>query len=1043
MRHKRKNAKSPRSSKSPDILGFSFQEDLWFGDFDDDAARETAASSMAAMAGRVMGARPFPAAAQRLVQLTRREDTKIQKVVRVLESDPGLSQRVLRLVNSAGYGLRVRCTSLNHATALLGQQRLQQIATSAVLLDHFGKTSDVTRRKQEHGSLVASLCRYLAIHLGLPQEDLFTCGLLHDLGQLMMLDEGEDEYKDLVAEHEEHWDSLHISEREILGFDHAVLAAHVLASWSIPAPIPEVIALHHQPALAHQRGPKISAMVQTLRFADHMSHLLDTRSPEEGAKELADSEAASYLSFSEMQIAAMWADLRQLSDANRNRRMDIADIAPRSIAVPDSLSPRAIPLSGPPEGFSLQPGTTTLRPALGEKEPPIPSEAAEAVQVAPLEEELSGQAPEPPFSGQGADLNVLRLSNATPNVKTLLQPTPLDVQTEEDDDDFEEDRASEFEAQPEVFPCAICYGPTFGARCPVCLANVCSSHQTTTTEWCMACEDEYREFVLKNTINSTVKIAVGSFFVVTCGSTFLLSGAESGFATIGICLTAILASYTAHLVYLKVKFKRSRQLERVSSLPDGVDFSQEAPTPTRSTSQDTALPRPVKSTASSPTNDSSPPVEEKPSYAEGVPSSASLALQQSLQAIEGDREPLGQLTQPPVSNSPINPENFTLPVPKIIETPETRIMAEPTQEHDLGLISLPPPPAAEELREVDEHEASQISERVNPSSYLNQETVPAPQATQAPLAVHLSEPPPPASQFSWPPSQDTPGSIERPSLHAPASQGESPRLRFSSPPSPIIAPPDSESESPPPKQYEDETSTQDEESRSAPPDSAPRASNEPSSNFSDPEVEPTESSQLQTIGTLPPITQGEATSPTTAQSAPPSHETSPAVPAAVASISEPPSAVASISEPPSAVASISEPPPSAASISEPPPAVASISEASNTQSHPLSAPEKESREEHHAIAPPPDPDEAPPPSSAAQPRGMPEHEISQNMMQAAPTCEPAQATAQITPPPPVTPREFCTSPGQAAVRILPLQLQRKEKTVTASNDQNQPKSREA
>ena len=185
----RSRHQQPSSSKRPEAMGFSFQEDLWFGDFDDEAARKAAASSMAAMAGRIMGARPFPAAAQKLVQLTRDENTNIMKVVRVLESDPGLSQRVLRLVNSAGYGLRVRCTSLNHATALLGQQRLQQIATSAVLLNHFGRTSEETKRKQEHGALVASLCRYLAIHLGLPQEDLFTCGLLHDLGQLMMLDE--------------------------------------------------------------------------------------------------------------------------------------------------------------------------------------------------------------------------------------------------------------------------------------------------------------------------------------------------------------------------------------------------------------------------------------------------------------------------------------------------------------------------------------------------------------------------------------------------------------------------------------------------------------------------------------------------------------------------------------------------------------------------------------------------------------------------------------------------------------------------------------
>lgn len=327
----------PPSNRTP---GFTLQEGLWFGDFDDEAARQTAASSMVAMAGRVVGARPFPEAAQKLVQLTRNENTDIHQVVRVLEMDPGLSQRVLRLVNSPGYGLRMRCTSLGHAAALLGQLKMRQIATSAALFDHFGKPSGITRRKQEHASLVASLCRYLAIHLGLPQDDLFTVGLLHDLGQLMMLDDNKSNYAELVEAHEHSYDTLHLAERDLFGFDHAVLAGQVMASWSIPSPVPEVVSLHHSPAQAHQHGLEISAMVQTLRFADQMAHLLEKRDRKRGPRELAESEAASYLDFSEMQIASMWRDLEKVLEATRTRRVNIFDVAPRFVNVPASLAPR-------------------------------------------------------------------------------------------------------------------------------------------------------------------------------------------------------------------------------------------------------------------------------------------------------------------------------------------------------------------------------------------------------------------------------------------------------------------------------------------------------------------------------------------------------------------------------------------------------------------------------------------------------------------------------------------------------------------------------
>ena len=542
----KKSPSAPPSSTRAENLGFSFQEDLWFGDFDDETARAAAASSMAAMAGRVMGARPFPAAAQKLVQLTKSDNSNILKVVRVLEADPGLSQRVLRLVNSAGYGLRVRCTSLNHATALLGQQRLRQIATSAVLLNHFGKTSNETRRKQEHGALVASLCRYLGIHLGLPQEDLFTCGLLHDLGQLMMLDEGDDNYSELVLAHENEWDSLHISEREILGFDHAVLAAHVLASWSIPAPIPEIIALHHQPALAHQRGPQIAAMVQTLRFADHMSHLLQTTNSAEGSVRLAESESASYLGFSEMQIYSMWGDLRQLHEANLNRRMDIADIAPRTLSVPAALAPREVAITDAPIRISGTP-TAATKPSPAFNEEPLGHRESE---LSPETEPLSDGA-------------VLTFEQATPvaDPSRLLGTQNAANEAESPSSgkgEQEEDRPSNAGAAPEVFPCAICYGPTFGARCPVCAAHVCTAHQTTGLQWCMACEHEFQRYLGQHAMAPIIKIAGGAATAVAVGSGLLFGGWQAGLGILGLCFSFFLGAYALHQGMLKSIFKKER-----------------------------------------------------------------------------------------------------------------------------------------------------------------------------------------------------------------------------------------------------------------------------------------------------------------------------------------------------------------------------------------------------------------------------------------------------------------------------------------------------
>jgi hypothetical protein len=113
---------------------FGRDEQDWFGGRDDEA--EAAASkSLAATAARMVGAKPFPVAAKRLEELTRTTNARIEQVVVVLESDPALSVRLLRLVNSAGYGLKVRCTSVRHAAVLVGTRRLNQVATTAAILD--------------------------------------------------------------------------------------------------------------------------------------------------------------------------------------------------------------------------------------------------------------------------------------------------------------------------------------------------------------------------------------------------------------------------------------------------------------------------------------------------------------------------------------------------------------------------------------------------------------------------------------------------------------------------------------------------------------------------------------------------------------------------------------------------------------------------------------------------------------------------------------------------------------------------------------------
>ena len=429
---------------SPSHGSFGNEEDSWFGG-DDREAEARAEQSVAAVGARIVGAKPFPIAARRLEELTRNPKARLEQVVAVLETDPGLSVRLLRLVNSAGYGLKVRVTSVRHAAVLVGTRRLHQVATTAAILDLFETSNSTAVELLEHATVVGSLCRYLAVHLGLPHDELFTCGFLHDIGKLMLLDTEGDKYAELVRNYGDAPDQMHVQERRLFGFDHALLGAHVLKAWNIPEPVPKVVLYHHQPSRAMQ-DTLLSSMVYTLRLADMMSYAVVLDSDGEGIALVAESEAAQYLEISEPQVAAMWSDLRALADRSRarsNGQPDMEVVAPRRLDVPRSMRPRR---SGAPRSL-------------------------------------------PPSSSMPA-------ADASPSTRISVSPrSPASSRSPTDVHEV-----------PVHFPCVACSKPSFGNICPACDGQVCPEHQVGPDHWCVICVGEYEKFRVRNSLPGYVKV---------------------------------------------------------------------------------------------------------------------------------------------------------------------------------------------------------------------------------------------------------------------------------------------------------------------------------------------------------------------------------------------------------------------------------------------------------------------------------------------------------------------------------------------------------
>lgn len=193
----------------------------------------------------------LPIVATRLIAFYAAEDHRVEQVVDLLETDPGLSGRLLRLANSAYYGFVGRIETLRRCAVLLGGATVQAVALGSSILGVWGasRLPEDVEDLWIHAYLCALGCRHLAARL--PQGDLgsnpeamFLAGLLHDVGKILFLARAPAAYAEDLREAESSED-LRGRERERFGQDHAEAGGELLASWNLPLRLTALTRHHH------------------------------------------------------------------------------------------------------------------------------------------------------------------------------------------------------------------------------------------------------------------------------------------------------------------------------------------------------------------------------------------------------------------------------------------------------------------------------------------------------------------------------------------------------------------------------------------------------------------------------------------------------------------------------------------------------------------------------------------------------------------------------------------------------------------------------
>lgn len=292
----------------------SILEELWFGEDDAHAITAQAAASFAAALADLEGLRPFSEVARRVLDQVADKNFEVGRLQAIIEQDPALATKVLRLANSAAFRPREACVSIKQAIVVLGSRTLGELATSLSMMAMFADMSGIGRAVRDHCASTGALVRALALHRSNTGSNSYIVGLLHDFGKLLLIQAQPATYLKIHGNSLAEADTIHLREREVLGFDHAVLGAHILSKWGLPDPVPKIVAWHHQPARAFAEGGQVAQHVSLVRLAEKIDRLLgqESQPSAEETERIATTPECEYLGFRARDLEEMWNELRQV-----------------------------------------------------------------------------------------------------------------------------------------------------------------------------------------------------------------------------------------------------------------------------------------------------------------------------------------------------------------------------------------------------------------------------------------------------------------------------------------------------------------------------------------------------------------------------------------------------------------------------------------------------------------------------------------------------------------------------------------------------------
>jgi diguanylate cyclase (GGDEF)-like protein len=214
-----------------------------------------------------------PAIAARILDIVRRDNFSFVELAQVVQTDPALTGRVLRVANSGFYSLSRNVTSIETAVAVMGVNAVKNIALSFIVAQTFhgprGERFDFERlwRRSITAAVAAQL---ISKTIDFKSDETFIASLLQDTGIATLAVLRKHDYLTVLDEKVRTGLPVTVVERQVFGFDHQEVGAELLRRWGLPESVCLAIRHHHDPDTAPH---SLRVLCTVLWAADRLSSI--------------------------------------------------------------------------------------------------------------------------------------------------------------------------------------------------------------------------------------------------------------------------------------------------------------------------------------------------------------------------------------------------------------------------------------------------------------------------------------------------------------------------------------------------------------------------------------------------------------------------------------------------------------------------------------------------------------------------------------------------------------------------------------------------